>query len=127
MSPAPDLAITAGELAGIRASVNAFLAGTAVILTASYAGDGQGGSIATFSAAGTYSARLAPLSTGGGALAGLAGRPLAEDRWVLTLPSTVSVNNRDRVTYNSVTYEVTEQLDWTPLEIARRVHVERIL
>ena len=119
----PDLALSAGELASMRHTVNSYLAGTAVIHTRSTVSDGQGGQIETYAAAGTVSALLAPLT---GSEMEIASRLAAESSHMLTVPSTSTVAVTDRVVYASRTYEVTLVKAWTPYAIHRRVCVSEI-
>ena len=114
------LPLSQSELVQMRETSNLAQPGTAVISTPTYTADGQGGSVATFAASGTVSARLAPLS---------GSEQIDEDRYsrddllVLTLPAETAITASDRVSFNSVTYEVTHVAPWTPWEIARRVRV----
>lgn len=119
-----DLPLTAGELAAMRSTSQAFMTGTAIISVATRASDGQGGQTWTYAASGTVDARLAYVK--GGSEAELGGRVAEVSGLVLTVPAHTSIDEDDRVAYNSVTYEVEEVLTRVPEEIARRVRVREI-
>lgn len=120
-----DLPLTSGELTAMRATVDSYLAGTAVLLEPTLASDGQGGQTATFAAAGTVTARLAP-ETQRGQEAMLAGRVAEVSYWILTLPAHTVINETWRVTYDTVTYEVEEVMTRVPEELGRRVRLREI-
>lgn len=119
----PMLPLTDGELASMRTDLNVSLPGTAVISTPSRVADGQGGFTETFIASGTVSARLSPGGTQGDE-GEMAGRIAESSGWILTLPYHTTVTEVDRVTYDSVTYEVAEVLTRKPWEISRRVRLK---
>ena len=121
---AVDLPLASGELAWMRSTVSTYLAGTAIIQTYSSATDSQGGYTDTFTASATVSARLAPIHDG--AEANVAGREAETARYMLTVPSTTTIDERDRVSYNSVVYEVVEFEDRTPWHLDHRVVVIRV-
>lgn len=117
------LALTAGELHLMRGELDQSLPGTAVILSRTATQDGQGGETWTYAASGTVDARLSPAGLQG--FEGEAAGRLAElGSWVLTLPAATTVTETDRVTYDTVTYEVTEVLTRVPWEISRRCRVK---
>lgn len=120
-----DLPLTAGELTQMRATVDSYLAGTAVLLEPSFVSDGQGGQTSTFTAAGTADARLAPEMLRGQERE-LAGRVAEVSYWILTLPAGTTVAETWRVTYDQMTYEVEEILTRVPEELGRRVRLREI-
>lgn len=114
-----DVTLSAGEIAGMRTTLGSFLPGTAVISTATNTSDSQGGFTQAFAASGTVTARLSPLKPGDERIVG---DRVAEVGWmILTVPYHTSIDEDDRVTYNSVTYEVAEVLTRVPWELGRRV------
>ncbi len=121
----PDLPLSAGELHSMRHTSDTFLAGTAVIHTATRASDGQGGETWTYAASGTVAARLAPEGLRGGENI-VGGRVVEVSPWILTVPFDTTIDEDDRVIYAGVTYEVSEVLTRTPEEIARRVRVVEV-
>ena len=107
----------------MRHTVNTYLAGTAVIQTATRASDSQGGQTWTYAASGTVDARLSPAL---GGEAEVASRISERNAMVLTIPWETSIDADDRVVYQSVTYEVLEVRDRTPWELSRRVYVAEV-
>lgn len=120
-----DLPLTSGELTQMRATVDSYLAGTAILLQPAFVSDGQGGQTVGFAAAGTVDARLAPEMLRGQEAA-LAGRVAELSYWILTLPAHTVVNETWRVEYNTVTYEVEEVMTRVPEELGRRVRLREI-
>lgn len=109
----------------MRHTADTYLAGTAVIHTATKTADGQGGYTWTYAASGTVDARLSPEQLRGGENA--VGSRVAEVApWILTVPASTSIDEDDRVVYNGVTYEVSEVLTWVPWEISRRVRLMEV-
>src|SRR3970282_1968612 len=98
----------------MRHTVETYLAGTAVISTATKATDGQGGYIWTYAASGTVDARLSPLR---GDEVQIADRLGEVNAMILTLPNATSINADDRLTYDSVTYEVRHVATRIPWEL----------
>lgn len=114
------LPLPAGELVRMRTELEQTLPGTAVIQTAVRASDGQGGQSWTYAASGTVSARLSPESLRSDEA--IVGSRTAEvSPWILTVPQATTIDEDDRVVYDSVTYEVSEVLTRIPWEISRRV------
>lgn len=119
------LPLSSGEIAQMRVTVNAALPGTAVIMAAARASDGQGGQTWTYAAAGTVSARLSPEGLRGGEP--VVGERIAEiSTWILTLPAHTTIDEDDRVVYAGVTYEISEVLTRAPWELGRRVRVVEV-
>lgn len=110
------------ELNECRAELNVTLPGTAVVETSTDSSDGMGGQIQEWVAAGTYSARLSPIdATRSGGEFRAAGRTLERHQVTLTLPYETAITETDRVTYDNVTYSITEVRSRTPWELSRRV------
>lgn len=120
-----DLPLTPGELTQMRATVNSYLAGTAVLLQPAFVSDGQGGQTSSFAAAGTVTARLAPEMLRGQERE-LAGRVAEVSYWILTLPAHTTIDETWRVEYDAVTYEVEEVMTRVPEELGRRVRLREI-
>lgn len=122
----PDLPLSTAELVQMRHTADTYLAGTAVIHTATKTADGQGGYTWTYAATGTVDARLSPEDQRSG------GEPIVGSRvaevapWILTVPASTSIDEDDRVVYNTVTYEVSEVLTCIPWEISRRVRLMEV-
>lgn len=105
----------------MRSTVSTYLAGTAVIQSYSSTADGSGGYTDAYTASATVSARIAPLHDGAEQL--LAGRVAEVQRYMLTVPFGTSMDERDQVVFNSVTYEVIEVESRIPWHLDRRVTV----
>lgn len=119
------LALTTGELTQMRTTIRTILPGSAIVHTATEAGDGSGGVIQTFAAAGTYAARLMPEALRGDELnRGAAMREVSP--WILTLPRATTIDEKDQVVYSGVTYEVIEVLDRHEWELSRRVRLMEV-
>jgi len=119
-----DLTLSARELADMRGAVSSHLPGTAVIQAATRTSDGQGGETWTYTASGTVDGRLSPDMPGGENPVG--GRVAEIGNWILTVPFHTTVDEDDRVVYDSVTYEVSEVLTRVPWELGRRVRLTEV-
>lgn len=91
-------------MAGLRATLDQSLPGTAVIQRAAGSADGMGGVTSAWSAAGTVSARLSPSGSGSDELIG--GQAVNEAPWTVTLPALTDVRTTDRISISSKTLEV---------------------
>lgn len=99
--------LTASEIARMRATLDQSLPGTAVISRATWTTDNQGGSTATWAAAGTVIARISPASRAG--VEPVSGGGLtSESDWVGTFPDGTDITVKDRVTHGGVTFEVVD-------------------
>jgi head-tail adaptor len=97
--------LSAAEITAMRATLVDSLPDSVVIQRATYVADGMGGSVATWSAAGTVSGRVSPgPAQGDEQITG--GRPVADGPWVVTVPSGTDVTERDRIAFGSTTLEV---------------------
>lgn len=120
-----DLPLSTGELVQMRHTADTYLAGTAVIHTATKTSDGQGGYTWAYAASGTVAARLSPEVLRGDEVV-VGGRLAEVSPWILTVPAATSIDEDDRVVYNSITYEVSEVLTGIPWEISRRVRLVEV-
>jgi len=123
-----DLPLFAGELVWARNTVEAFLAGTAVIYTDTRTSDGQGGYTQAYAASGTVSARVAAATTDqfGGQELQVGGRYMEIGSRVMTVPYNTTIDTTDQVVFNSVTYEVVEVYDRTPETLGLRVRLRTV-
>ena len=112
----------------MRHTVETYLAGTAILYAPSYSADGRGGSILSYpSASGTVDARLAPDEFRAREPERVTGGRVAEvSPWILSLPHGSTITETYRVEYASVTYEVSEVLDWTPFSLVKRVRLMEV-
>ena len=119
------LPLSTGEIVQMRSDLGVYLAGTAVIHTATKVTDAQGGYEWTYAAASTVDARLAPHE---GDEEVLAERLAERQPYTLTVPDTASIDEDDRVVYNSVTYEVVSARSDvnTPWDLCKRVILARV-
>lgn len=101
------------------------LPGTAVLQARTLASDGQGGRSASWAAYGTVDAFLSYVGVQDGEES-LAERSASIKSAMVTLPAGTTVNQSDRIVYDSATWEVTEVLYSAPREIAVRVRVELV-
>ncbi len=114
----PDLPLSAGEIVWCRNTTSTYLAGTAILSAYTQTPDSAGGHTDTYTAYGTSDARLAPIGARDEHL--VAGRTAEVAYWILTLPATTTVNEKDRVSYNSRTYEIETVITRSPEELSRR-------
>lgn len=121
-----DLPLSAQEFKAMRSTADSHLYGTAVISMATKANDSQGGYTWTYAASGTVDARLAPDLGIRGQEMRVGDRVAEVSSWILTVPYTTSIDEDDRVTFASVTYEVDEVMTRTPEEISRRVRLREV-
>jgi hypothetical protein len=122
----PSLPLSTGDIASCRHVADAFLPGTAVILTQGMTSDGQGGYVDAYNASGTVAARLASERLRGDVESSAGGRLAEVGSWVLTVPAGTTVGETDRVRFDSIVYEVSEVLTRVPEEISRRVRLKEI-
>ncbi|MCR4340772.1 MAG: head-tail adaptor protein [Gemmatimonadaceae bacterium] len=116
-----DLPLSAADLALMRDTVaDVTLAGTAVILTATKASDSQGGYAWTYAASGTADCHMSPEALRGDE-APVGGRLAEKSPWILTVPHDTTIDEDDRVTVESVTYEIIEVLSPRTWQLAKRV------
>ena len=107
----------------MRGVLERSLPDTAVIHTRSYVSDGGGGGTLGYTAAGTVSARVAPLTGSEGVTAG---RLSPDARWVVTLPAGTSVSEDSRIVISGTTYEVEAVRGPRSFELSRRVEVSEV-
>lgn len=122
------LPLSTGEIVQMRSDLGTHLAGTAIIHTATKVADAQGGYVWTYAAASTVDARLAPHERDEGDEEILAERLAERQPYTLTVPDTASIDEDDRIVYNSITYEVVSaRADVaTPWDLCQRVVVARV-
>ncbi|MCR4339335.1 MAG: head-tail adaptor protein [Gemmatimonadaceae bacterium] len=119
------LPLSAAELVQMRSTVSTYLAGTAVIQTYSSTADGSGGYTDAYAASATVAARLAPIQVAAKEQ-WLAGRTAEVQFFQLTVPNTTTVDERDQVVFNSVTYEVLEVESRVPWDLDHRVTLVKV-
>jgi SPP1 family predicted phage head-tail adaptor len=115
--------LTAADIQSMRTVAEQALPGTAVIHSGTLASDNGGGYTETFTASGTVSCRVAPVS---GAEREEGDRISAESQYVITLPAGTTVETDDRIVAGGVTYNVTAVRDrsW---EVTRRVEARKVV
>lgn len=117
--------LTADEITAMRATLDASLPGTAVISRATYASDSQGGSTATWAAAGTVIARISPSNRQG--VEPISGGGLSsESDWVGTFPDGTDITTKDRVTFSGLTFEVVDTDRSRTWDLAVRVDLVKV-
>ena len=119
----PDLPLSTAELVQMRHTLETYLPGTAVVHAATKTADAQGGYEWVYAASSTVDARIAPDS---GSEEAVGGRLAEVQQYTLTVPNTTTIDEDDRVVYNSETYEVVAVLNHVPWDLDRRVRVVRV-
>lgn len=116
--------LSASDLTRMRATINdGVLPGTAIIYTQTTASDGMGGVTDTYTATGTVDARLDYVTAGEDTTAD---RTTEHTGYILTTPSTVTVEETGRIGYLGETYEVTAVLTRAPWDLCQRVELARV-
>lgn len=115
--------LTNEELASMRETMNASLAGTATVELRSFVSDGGGGGTTTWTAAGTYDCRVTPAS---GVEGNIGERLQPETEVVFTFPQTTPVTNDTQIRHGSLLFEVTYVQTPRTFEIGRRVEAKEI-
>lgn len=117
------MTLTDGEIAGLRDTIETeTLAGTAVVSRYMSVSDGQGGQTNSYSAFGTVSGHVSPLS---GSEAEIASRIAENSRWVITLPASCDVDEKDQVEIGGETFEVDTVRAPRTWQLATRVYAHR--
>jgi SPP1 family predicted phage head-tail adaptor len=111
------------DLASMRATAEQALPGTAVIQGGTLTSDSGGGWTEAFTASGTVSCRVAPIT---GTEREDGARISATSEYVITLPAETTVETNDRIVVAGITYNVTAVRDrsW---EVTRRVEVRKVV
>src|SRR5262245_7062996 len=120
--------ITAGELAIIQGDAQQAMPDTATILRRTLTSDSQGGQTQSYSSVGTSVCRLAFFGGNRPVIPDTeqAGKIDPKERYIATLPYNASILETDRLTINSVTYEIVSALPTRSYETARRLLVKRV-
>ena len=115
--------LSSGDIASMRTTAEQALPGTAVINSGTLASDGGGGYTETFTASGTVSCRVAPLT---GSEREEGGRISADSQYVITLPAETVVETDYQIVADGITYNVTAVRDrsW---EVTRRVEARKVV
>lgn len=102
------MTLSAAELAGMRATVNAFLPDTAVISRPTYVPDGMGSATTTWATASTVACRVSPFAAGDSHDGEQEGVPQVsgDSTWIVVVPYGTDVRIDDRVAVGGRTYEV---------------------
>lgn len=112
----------------MRGVLDDSLPDTAVVQTSTWVSDGGGGGTTSWAAVGTYSCRLAPVtSTGEAEDADSGARVMADVDRVLTLPATTTITTNDQVVVGAQTFRVSAVYAPRSWEISRRVKVSEIV
>jgi head-tail adaptor len=111
----------------MRTVLNTSLSGTAVIQSQSFTDDGGGGGTLAWTAGGTVSCRVAPLT---GTEREMGERIASDADWLITLPGTASVTTNSRIVVtgsgHNGTYEALAVRSWTPT-ISKRVEAREVV
>lgn len=98
--------LTTDDLAYLRATQELALPGSVVVQRKTYASDGMGGFSETWAVLGTVDGRIYPQRDRGAGELVAGGQVLSVTRWWATLPVGTNVSARDRLLYQSRTWEV---------------------
>jgi head-tail adaptor len=96
--------ISAQELTAMRGDLVASMPSTVIISRVTLSSDGMGGQTETWANVGTVAARVSPRGAGLDDIIG--GEVINQTPWMVTVPVGTSVTERDRVLYESQTFEV---------------------
>lgn len=113
--------LNAAELERMRAVAETALPDTCVVSSQTYVSDGGGGGSVTWTAAGTFPCRVAPL---GGDERLYGGRLSPDSDSVITLPHDATISEQSRVVVNGGTYNV-EHVKDRSYELTTRVEARK--
>lgn len=115
--------ISAAELAAMQAQQNLAMPGTVIIQRMTATTDGMGGYTETWAAVGTVTGRISAQS---GVEIVTGGQPVSITRWIGTFPAGTSITAKDRVSYDSRTWEVMEVNNSQMWQTAVRVQLKAL-
>lgn len=118
--------LSAGELAGMRATVGDVLVESCAIGRRAEGSDSGGGQTVTWPAFATVDCARAPLGQQGSGEELQGDRVTAEAEWIMTLPQGTDVRTSDRLTIGGTVYEVLAVRATRTWELARRVECKRV-
>ena len=95
-----------GDLTWMRATQELAQPGTVVIERYTYTSDGQGGYSEVWAAVGTATGRIYPMVRRGAGEIVAGAQIISETSWFATFPVGTDVTAKDRLRYNSRTWEV---------------------
>lgn len=98
--------LSAADIAGMRSTMDSAMPDTVSVERASYASDGQGGKIATWSTLATVSGRVSPFKTRGDEEPEVAGAVRSHGLWQVTMPHGTDVTPVDRIVFGTATLQV---------------------
>lgn len=115
--------LSIAQISRMRLVAEQALPGTAVVMAGTLTSDGGGGYTEAFTASGTVSCRVAPVS---GVENERGDRVSAESQYVITLPAETAIETDDQIVVSGITYNVTAVRDrsW---EVTRRVEVRKVV
>ena len=113
--------LSATEIADMRTEQNNTMPDTVVVWRWTAASDGMGGNVETYAAVGTVSGRLGRVGSMGAERV-IAERLTAADPWVVTVPTTTTVYERDRLVVGTRTFQVETVAEHAAWETARQCY-----
>ena len=113
--------LSAAEIADMRSEQDGTMPDSVVVHRYTTVSDGMGGNTETWAAVGTVTGRLAPAGRAG-AEGIIAERLTAAEPWVVTVPVTTTVYERDRLVVGTRTFEVEYINEHAAWETARRCY-----
>ena len=111
--------LSTAEMTSMRAEQDGTMPDSVVIYRYTTASDGMGGQTETWAAVGTVTGRVAPAGRAGEERI-IAERLTAADPWVVTVPQTTTIYERDRVMIGTRTFEIEYINAHAAWETARR-------
>jgi len=100
--------LSTGDLALMRNEFKLTLPETVVIQRATMTSDGLGGSVPSWAAVGTVSARVDPLRSNSGGEGVQGGREAGASDWAVVMAHDVSVTAEDRIVHQGRTLQIVE-------------------
>jgi len=100
--------LTATDLAAMQSTQNLAMPGTVVIQRATLTSDGMGGYTEAWAAVGTVTGRIYPQNSRAFAESVSGGQVISETRWFGSFPTGTDITAKDRLSYQSRTFEVTQ-------------------
>lgn len=119
--------LPAGEITGMRATVNSALPDAIEVQRATRSADGAGGQTEVWATIATVAGRISPSPPAVSSEPTVGARPGAIVRWLITLPAGTDVDFDDRLLNGSRTFEVRNVAPARSWELAVIAHCAEIL
>lgn len=120
------LFLSDAQLTKFRADVAKMLPDTCAISSVSYASDGAGGNTETWSTVATVACRVDPVNTKGGGMEAAAMREALDTMYQLTVPYDTAIDVGNRITHNSIVYEIRQLSEQHSWRVSKRCLMARV-